>query len=81
MYTGVSIDIYTVLSESLLCAQLVTKYEIFLHLDSKDSDQTELMSRLICAFVCFFIAHVTVHLYSVKKKNVLNDAINKKCKT
>ena len=34
-------------SESLPCAQWVTKDPNFLHEDSKDCDQTELMPRLI----------------------------------
>ena len=37
-------------SESSLCAQWVAKDPSFLHVDSKDSDQTGLMPRLIWGF-------------------------------
>ena len=43
----ISLGIRPVLSESLLCDQWVTMDTSFLRDDSKDSDQTELMDRLI----------------------------------
>ena len=51
--TQISQGICPVWSEPLLCAHLVTKDQSFLHADSEDSDQTELIPRLIRVFaVC-----------------------------
>ena len=48
--TQINLGIRPVWSESLLCAQWVTKDPIFLHADSEDSDQTGRMPRLIWVF-------------------------------
>ena len=48
--TQISLDIHPVWSESLLGAQWVAKDRSFLHSDSKDSDQTGRMPRLIWVF-------------------------------
>ena len=48
--TQISLGIRPVWSESLLCAQWVAKDPSFLHADSKDSDQTRRMPRLILVF-------------------------------
>ena len=48
--TQVSLGIRPVWSESLLCAQWVAKDPSFLHVHSKDSDQTGWMPRLIWVF-------------------------------
>ena len=48
--TQISLDIRPVWSESSLFSQLVAKYPSFLHEDSKDSDQTGQMHRLIWVF-------------------------------
>ena len=45
--TPISLAIRPVRSESSLCAQSVAKDPSFLHADSKDSDQTGRMPRLI----------------------------------
>ena len=48
-------------SESLLCAQWLVKDPVFLYVDSKDSDQTGRMPRLIWAFAgctCLFVGFV-----------------------
>ena len=45
--TRISLGIHPVRSESLLSAQWVAKDPSFLHADSKDSDQTGRMPRLI----------------------------------
>ena len=52
---------------SSLCAQLVAKDPSFLHADSKDSDQTGRMLRLICLRwahmpFCWF-CHEAAHLF------------------
>ena len=39
--TQISLDIRSVYSESLVCAQWVAKDPSFLHADNEDSDQTE----------------------------------------
>ena len=62
--TQISLGIRPVWSESLLCAQRVAKDLSFLRADSKDSDQTGRMPRLIwvftgrtchfCRFILFF---------------------------
>ena len=56
------VTVRPVWSESSLCAQWVPKDPSFLHADSKDSDQTGQMPRLIwvfagctCHFICFVI--------------------------
>ena len=46
----ISLGIHLVWSESLLCAEWVDKGPSFLHADSKDSDQTRWMPRLIWVF-------------------------------
>ena len=48
--TQISLGIRPVWSESSLCAQWVDKGPSFLHADSKDSDQTGRMPRLIWVF-------------------------------
>ena len=48
--TQISLGIRPVWSESSLCAQWVAKDLSFLHADSKDSDQTGRMPRLIWVF-------------------------------
>ena len=48
--TQISLGIRPVWSESSLCAQWVAKDLSFLHADSKDSDQTGWMPRLIWVF-------------------------------
>ena len=48
--TQISMGICPVWSESSLCAQWVAKGPSFLHADSKDSDQTGRMPRLIWVF-------------------------------
>ena len=55
-----SLGIPPVWSESLLCAQWVAKNPSFLHTDSKDSDQTGQMPRLIWVFTRrHFVGFVT----------------------
>ena len=57
----ISMDIRPVWSESLLCAQWVAKDPCFLHADSKDSNQTGQMPRLIRVFAgrtCRFVGFV-----------------------
>ena len=63
--TQISLGIHPVWSESSLCAQWVAKDLSFLHADSKDSDQTGRMSRLIWVFagrICHFACFVTMRL-------------------
>ena len=48
--TQISLGIHPIWSESLLCAQWVVKDPSLLHADSKDSDQTGRMPRLICVW-------------------------------
>ena len=48
--TQISLGFHPVWSESLLCSQWVTKYQKVLHVDRGDSNQTELMPRLIWVF-------------------------------
>ena len=48
--TQISLGIRPVWSESALCAQWVAKDPSFLHADSKESDQTGWMPRLIWVF-------------------------------
>ena len=51
--------------QSLLCAQWVAKDPSFLHADSKDSDQTGRMPRLIWIFArhtCHFVGFITRRL-------------------
>ena len=48
--TQISLDICLVWSEYSLCTQWVAKEPSFLHADSKDSDQTGQMPRLISVF-------------------------------
>ena len=59
--TQISMGIRPVWSESSLCAQWVAKDPNFLHADSKDSDQTGRMPRLIWVFTwrtCHFVGFV-----------------------
>ena len=70
--TQISLGFRQVWSESSLCAQWVAKDPSFFHADSKDSDQTGWMPRLIWIFagaqsVCWF-CHVAAHL--CMEKNV-----------
>ena len=48
--TQISLGIHIVLWESLLWDQWVTKEQSVLHVDRQDSDQSEMMSRLIWVF-------------------------------
>ena len=48
--TQISLGIRPVWSESSQCTQWVAEDPVFLHADSKDSDQTGRMHRLICVF-------------------------------
>ena len=48
--TQISLGIHPVWSESSLCTQWVAKDPMLLHADSKDSDQTGQMPRLIWVF-------------------------------
>ena len=48
--TLISLGICPVWSESSLCTQWVAKDSVFLHADSKDSDQSRWMPRLIWVF-------------------------------
>ena len=48
--THISLGIHPVWSESLQCTQWVAEDPMFLYADSKDSDQTGWMPRLIWAF-------------------------------
>ena len=55
----ISLGIRTVWSESSLCTLWVDKAPVFLHADSKDSDQTGRMPRLIWIFaghICHFVS-------------------------
>ena len=59
--THISLGICLVWSESLPCTQWVVKDPSFLHVDSKDSDQTGRMPRLIWVFAgrtCHFVGFV-----------------------
>ena len=63
--TQISLGIRPVWSESSLCAQWVAMGLSFLHADSKDSDQTGRMSRLVRVFAgrtCHFVGFVTMRL-------------------
>ena len=64
--TQISLGIRPVWSESSLCAQWVAKDPSFLHADSKDSDQTGRMPRLIWVFAGFVMSRLkckrTFHL-------------------
>ena len=63
--TLISLGICPVWSESSLCTQWVAKDPGFLHADSKDSDQTGRMPRLIWVFAgrtCHFVGFVTRRL-------------------
>ena len=63
--TQISLDIRPFWSESSLCAEWVAKDPRFLHADSKDSDQTGRMPRLIWVFAgrtCHFVGFVTMRL-------------------
>ena len=59
--TQISLGIRPIWSESLLCTHWVAKDPNFLHADSKDSDQTGQMPRLIWVFTgrtCHFVGFV-----------------------
>ena len=61
LHSLIVLDIDQVWSESSLCAQWVAKDPRFLHADSKDSDQTGQMPRLIWVFTgrtCHFVGFV-----------------------
>ena len=63
--TKISLGIHPVWSESSLCTQWVAKDPGFLHVDSKDSDQTGWMPRLIWVFAgctCNIVGFVTRRL-------------------
>ena len=66
--TQISLGIRPVWSESSLCAQWVAEDPMFRHADSKDSDQTGRMPRLIWPFAghtsfCWF-CHEATHICS-----------------
>ena len=66
--TQISLGIRPVWSESLLCTQWVAKYPSFLHADSKDSDQTGRMPKLICVYAgrtCQFVGFVMLWLICI----------------
>ena len=59
----ISLGIHPVWSESSVCAQWVAKDPMFLHVSSKDSDQTGQMPRLIWGFAgrtsfCWVVAQM-----------------------
>ena len=59
--TQISLGIRPVWSESSLCAQWVAKDSSFLHADSKDSDRTGRIPRLIWVFAgctCHFVGFI-----------------------
>ena len=63
--TQISLGICPVWSEPSLCAQWVANDPSFLHADSKDSDQTGRMPRLIWVFAgstCHFVGFVVRRL-------------------
>ena len=65
--TQISLGIRPVWSESSLCTQWIAKDLSFLHADSKDSDQTGQMPRLIWVFAghtCHFVGFVMLQLNS-----------------
>ena len=65
--TQISLGIWPVWTESLLCAQWAAKDPSFLHADSEGSDQTGQMPRLIWVFVgrtCHFVGFVMRRLRS-----------------
>ena len=65
--TQISLGICPVWSESSLCAQWVAMDPRFLYADSKDSDQTGQMPKLIWVFagriLIVWFCHVAVHIY------------------
>ena len=70
--TQISLGIHPVWSESSLCAQWVAKDPRFLHADSKDSDQTGRMPRLIWVFAgstCYFVSFVMRQLGCILARN------------
>ena len=65
--TQISLGMRPVWSESLLCAQWEAKDPGFLHADSKDSDQTGRMPRLIWVFAeRTAFCHVAAHISAVE---------------
>ena len=84
--TQISLGTHPVWSESSLCTQWVAKDPRFLHADSKDSDQTGRMPRLIWVFAgrtCHFAGHTLALLvlsrimccleYTIPLKDLLGD--------
>ena len=72
--TQISLGICPVWSESSLCAQEVVKGPMFIHADSKDSDQTGRMPRLIWVFARHtghFVGFVMRRLKSYPMSNVI----------
>ena len=70
--TRISLGIRPVWSESSLCAQWVAKDPSFRHVDSKDSDQTGRMPRLIWVFAWrtyYFVGFVVLRLKLVRSRN------------
>ena len=74
--TTISLSIRPVLSETLLCVQWVAKDPSFLHADSKDSDQTGRMPRLICVFAG---RTAMLLIFSWDSSNILNQNIVRRC--
>ena len=70
--TQISLGIRPVWSESSLCAQWVAKDPSFLHADSKDSDQTGRILRLIWVFAgrtaTLLIFHVAAQILTFRWK-------------
>ena len=72
--TQISLGIHPDWSESSLCAQWEAKDSRFFHADSKDSDQTGWMPRLIWVFAwhtCHFFGFV-MHRLNSFKMNIIN---------
>ena len=79
--TQISLGIRLVWSESSLFTQWVAKDPSFLHADSKDSDQTGQMPRLIWVFAgrtCHFVGFVTKRLklfQTIQTTNYVRDRV------
>ena len=75
----IGLGICPVWAESSLCTQWVAKDPNFLQVDSKDSDQTGRMPRLIWVFAgrtCRFVCFVMMRLILVDLKSVLYPKLN-----
>ena len=56
-------------SEYLLCTQLVTKYLNFLCADNEDSGQTRMMPGLIFRSLLVMHSHIVVYVRAIKSQN------------